>query len=222
MATTDTIAPDLAAAAAQARAAQRGWAEQLVRHRLRPVTALRRLLVRDADRLAQVIADEVGKTATEALAGEVLPTADALYFLEREAASLLRPRRVPGRSRPWWLVGQSDVVWRRARGVVGIIGTWNYPLFLNGVQIAQTLVAGNAVLWKPSEVVPRFAELFHGLLLEAGFARDLIQRLPATREMGPALADAPIDHVVFTGSAAVGRKLAARLGERLVSSTLEL
>ena len=90
------------------------------------------------------------------------------------------------------------------------------------MQIAQALVAGNAVLWKPSENVPRTAELTHALFLEAGFPRELFQMLPATREAGPQLAEADVDHVVFTGSDAVGRKLAARLGERLVPSTLEL
>src|SRR5262249_41549737 len=133
-----------------------------------------------------------------------------------------RPRRVPGRLRPLWMFGQSDTVHRRPRGVVGIIGTWNYPLFLNAGQIVHALVAGNAVVWKPSELTPTFAEALHELIEQAGFPRDLVQRLPATREMGPALAEADVDHVVFTGSAAVGRKLASRLGERLVSSTMEL
>src|SRR5262249_5533102 len=150
------------------------------------------------------------------------PTADACRFLLRQAEKLLRPRRVPSGQRPIWLWGQSDTVHRAPRGVVGIIGTWNYPLFLNGIQILQALTAGNAVVWKPSEVTPRFADLLHRLLLRAGYPEDLVGMLPATREMGPVLAEAAVDHVVFTGSAPVGRKLAARLGERLVSSTLEL
>src|SRR5439155_13487648 len=110
----------------------------------------------------------------------------------------------------------------RPHGVVAVIGTWNYPLFLNGVQIVQALTAGNGVLWKPSEVSTHSAPLLHSLLLRAGFPADLVQLLPATREAGLAVAEADVDHVVFTGSAATGRKLAARLGERLVSSTLEL
>jgi acyl-CoA reductase-like NAD-dependent aldehyde dehydrogenase len=221
MATTLAPTADLRAVLDRARAAQRDWADN-IRRSLRHVRAFRHLLVRDADRLADVISREVGKAPEEALVGEVLPTADACRFLERRAPALLRGRRVSFWSRPLWLFGQSDVVYRRPRGVVGIIGTWNYPLYLNAVQILHALVAGNAVVWKPSEVTPSFAELLHKLLLEAGFPADLVQRLPATREMGPALAEAGVDHVVFTGSAAVGRKLAAKLGERLVSSTLEL
>jgi acyl-CoA reductase-like NAD-dependent aldehyde dehydrogenase len=121
-----------------------------------------------------------------------------------------------------WLWGARDAIHHRPRGVVGIIGTWNYPIFLNAVSIAQAVTAGNGVLWKPSEIIPTTAELLHQLFLEAGLPRDLIMRLPATRDAGPQLAEADIDHVVFTGSAAVGRSLATRLGQRLISSTLEL
>jgi aldehyde dehydrogenase (NAD+) len=206
----------------RARAAQRLWAEQPVRRRLALVRAFRHLLASEADLLCDVIHRDLGKHRAESLGGDLLPTADACLFLERQAARLLQPRRVSWRQRPVWLFGQSDVVHRRPRGVVGIIGTWNYPVFLNSVQIVQALVAGNAVLWKPSEVAPATAEALAGLLRRAGFPPDLLQTLPATREMGPVLAEADVDHIVFTGSEKVGRRLAARLGERLVSSTLEL
>ncbi len=222
MNTTQLSATNLQAITDRARAAQRAWAGLSVRQRLVYARQFRGLLYRETDRFAEVIATEVGKSIIEALGGDVLSTADAVRFLERQAEQILRPRQIARSSRPTWLMGQSDVVHRRPRGVIGIIGTWNYPLFLNGVQVMQALVAGNAVLWKPSEITPRFAELLHQLLLEAGFPSDLVVGLPATREMGPALAEADVDHVVFTGSAQVGRKLAARLGERLISSTLEL
>ena len=221
--TTTTITPtDATSEVLAARSGQRGWAALPLARRLAPVTAFRRLLVSQCDRLCRVIADDVGKDVREVVGSEILPTADACLFVEKQAARLLRPRRVGTSTRPWWLFGQSDTVHRRPRGVVGIIGTWNYPLLLNAVQIVQALVAGNAVVWKPSELTPRFADLLRELLYEADFPREVFRVLPATRDMGPALADAPVDHVVFTGSAAVGRQLAARLGQRLVSSTLEL
>jgi aldehyde dehydrogenase (NAD+) len=134
---------------------------------------------------------------------------------------LLRPRRVPWSLRPAWLWGQSDTVRRRPRGVVGVIGTWNYPILLNGVQIAQALTAGNAVLWKPSELAPACATELHELMLRAGYPAELIDRLPATRGGGPLVTEADVDHVVFTGSAEVGRRIAARLGERLVREAVE-
>src|SRR5262249_30069935 len=104
----------------------------------------------------------------------------------------------------------------------GIIGTWNYPVLLNGVQIVQALTAGNGVLWKPSEVAPASAAALGGLFKQAGFPEGVLHVLPATREGGRALAEAEIDHVVFTGAEPTGRQLAAALGRRLVTSTLEL
>jgi acyl-CoA reductase-like NAD-dependent aldehyde dehydrogenase len=219
MATTTAPAPFLEQTR-RARAAQRAWEETPVRRRLRPVRALRHLLVSECDALCSAVARDLGKTAEETIGGELVPTADALLFLECNAKRLLRPRKVGGQPLALWR--QRDVVYRRPRGVVGIIGTWNFPLYLNTVQIVQALTAGNAVLWKPSEVAPSAAAALGNLLHQAGFPADLAQKLPATREAGAELAEADVDHVVFTGSAAVGRKLAARLGERLVSSTLEL
>jgi acyl-CoA reductase-like NAD-dependent aldehyde dehydrogenase len=206
----------------RARRAQEAWAGEGVRRRLGPVRALRHLLVSEVDVLCRAVAQDVGKSAEEVVGGEVLPLAEACRFLEREAERVLRPRRVARGLRPLWLFGQRDTVHRRPRGLVGVIGTWNYPVFLNGVQLAQALTAGNGVLWKPSELAPRSAEVLHDLLGRAGYPPELIRRLPATREAGAALLEAAVDHVVFTGSAATGRKVAARLGERLVSSTLEL
>jgi acyl-CoA reductase-like NAD-dependent aldehyde dehydrogenase len=207
---------------ASARVAQQSWSRLSVRERLRPIRRLRALLVERTDDLFAAVNADIGRPLVEVVGSELLPTAAGLKFLEQRAARLLAPQRIGWSLRPTWLMGCRDAVYRRPWGVVGIIGTWNYPIYLNAVQAAQAFVAGNAVLWKPSENAPRTADLTHALFLEAGFPRDLFHKLPATREAGPQLADAEVDHIVFTGSDAVGRKLAARLGQRLVPSTLEL
>jgi acyl-CoA reductase-like NAD-dependent aldehyde dehydrogenase len=222
MTTTITTLIDSALDLAGVRAAQRDWERQSVRNRLRPVKALRHLLVAECDRLCDAVARDLGKAAEETIGGDLLPLAAACRFLERSASRLLRPRRVSWRLRPAWLWGQSDTVYRRPRGIIGIIGTWNYPLFLNGTEIVQALAAGNGVVWKPSEVAPASAAALQKMLQQAGFPEGLIQVLPATREAGQTLTDTNVDHVVFTGSANVGRRIAAHLGERLISSTLEL
>jgi acyl-CoA reductase-like NAD-dependent aldehyde dehydrogenase len=204
------------------RRAQQVWANRSVRERLRIVRRFRQSLATHCDELCAAVEKEVGRSAEETVAADVLPLADACKFLECDAARLLKSHKVSLRRRPLWLFGQRDTIHRRPHGVVGIIGTWNYPLFLNGGQIAQALTAGNGVCWKPSEVSVATAPLLHRLWLDAGIPADLLQLLSAEREAGAALIEADIDHVVFTGSAAVGRKIAARLGERLISSTLEL
>ncbi len=207
---------------AAARVAQEAWAKRTVRDRLTHVRNLRALLVERMADVGAAIHADVGRPALEIAGSEVLPSTAALKFLEKRAARILAPRRVSMWDRPVWLAGCRDAVHYRPWGVVGVIGTWNYPVYLNVGQIAPALVAGNAVLWKPSENTPRTAEVIHALFRDAWFPPNLLQTLPATREAGPQLAEADVDHVVFTGSDVVGRKLAARLGERLIPSTLEL
>src|SRR5437868_4282610 len=187
------------------RTEQRAWAQLPVHQRLRPVRLLRHLLSDECEILCQAVARDVGKPFEETLASELLPLAEACRFLDRQAARLLRARVVSRRHVPLWLWPQRDRVYRRPRGLVGIIGTWNYPLLLNGVQIVQALTAGNGVLWKPSEVAPASADALSDLLTRAGFPEGLVHKMPATREGGPALVEAAVDHVVFTGGAATGR-----------------
>src|ERR1044071_3959992 len=129
------------------RAAQQRWAALPVRERLRPMAELRWLLAEDADRLCEAVERDINRPAAEVLSTDIVPTADALKFLQKNAAHILRPQSVSILRRPAWLWGQRDVIHRRPHGVVGIIGTWNYPIFLNAVQIAQALTAGNGVLW---------------------------------------------------------------------------
>lgn len=204
------------------RAAHERWAKRPIRERLAILRTARHAIVAKRQALCDAVGRDLGRPTGEVIGAELLPLADGVRFLERDAARILAPYKVPRSRRPIWLFGERDVIHRRPLGVVGIIGTWNYPLFLNGVQIAQALAAGNGVVWKPSEVAPASADALHELFLHAGVPADLLVKLPATREAGAALLEADIDHVVFTGSAATGRKIAARLGERLVPSTLEL
>jgi acyl-CoA reductase-like NAD-dependent aldehyde dehydrogenase len=212
----------LAERIAHCRRAQEAWGRQPVRERLRCIRALRRLVVSECDALCDAVAHDIGKSSEETIGGDILPLADALRFLEGQASRLLKPKRVPRRLLPLWLWPQRDTIHRRPRGIIGIIGTWNYPLFLNGTQMAQALTAGNGVVWKPSEVAPASAAALHALFLRAGFPSELVQMLEARREIGQELAGADIDHIVFTGSSTTGQALAATLGRRLVSSTLEL
>lgn len=205
---------------AACRKAQRAWADLPVRDRLAPVRRFRALLVERSDELTAAVEADVQRPPNEVLGSDVLPLAAAAKFLQRKAARILKARRVRGT--PLWLFGEKDWVHRRPHGVVAVIGTWNYPLLLNGVQILQALVAGNGVAWKPSEHGDRSAAVLHGMLLEAGVPAELFRRLPSTREAGSKLLESDVDYVTFTGSAAVGRQIGKRLGERLIPSALEL
>ena len=160
-----------------------------MRRRLRPVRAARRLLVAECDNLCAAVARDVGKSSEETLGAPTFPSPTLAVSWSRG-----RPAAATGRGTPAGC-GRSGCGDRATpstagrAGVVAVIGTWNYPLVLNGVQIVQALTAGNAVLWKPSEVSPSCAVLLHDLLLRAGFPAALVQLLEATREAGAALVD---------------------------------
>src|SRR6516162_7022419 len=107
MSTTCTSSMTLADRIARCRTEQAAWARLSVPLRLRPLRTLRRLLVSDCDRWCDAVARDLGKSAEEPLAGDILPLAAACRFLETQAARLLPPRRVPLNQRPLWLWGQS-------------------------------------------------------------------------------------------------------------------
>lgn len=206
----------------EARAAQAPWGTASVAERLRVVHRAQDLLYRHQDRLTAAVQQDLGRDPAETLSGEIFGVAEACRFLRRRAKGLLRARRVSSWDRPVWLMGQTDWIARRPRGVVAIIGTWNFPIYLNAVQILQALTAGNAVVWKPSEVAPATAKAVADWLGDCGLPEGLFQQLPLDREAGKLLSDAEIDYLIFTGHANTGRLLAAHLGRRLIPSTLEL
>lgn len=207
---------------ARAREAQLLWARVPLSDRLQRVRAFRRELVDAREHICNTIACEVGKSAVEIIFSDILPLAEQCRFLEANARRILRPRRSSLWSTPVYYWGQRDVTYRIPRGVVAVIGTWNLPLMICGMQTMHALVAGNAVVLKPSEVTPKSGELLADLVARAGFPDGLVHLLPAHRDAGPQLAEADVDHVVLTGSTGTGRVLASTLGRRLVSSTLEL
>ena len=179
------------------------------------------LVASDLDTLASLAKEEIGKPDWELMAAEVMPLVAACRWHRRRAHRVLADRRL--RDRPWWLFGQRSKVVRVPFGRVGIIATWNYPVQLLGVQVLQAVVAGNRVIVKPSERVPRTQRRLMELAIAAGLDEHELEVRPAAREAGAELLQDPtIDHVVFTGSTEVGRKVAEACASRLVPSTLEL
>lgn len=152
---------------------------------------------------------------------DVVPLLESCKWLGKRAYAILGERRVGGN--PFWLAGTK--VWERREplGHIGIIATWNYPVQLLGIQLAQALVAGNTVVVKPSERAPRTQLKLLDLALEAGLPPGTLTVMPATREAGEAmLTSGRFDHVIFTGSTEVGRAIARTIAPTLTPATLEL
>ncbi|MEI8135208.1 MAG: aldehyde dehydrogenase family protein [bacterium] len=206
----------------QVRAAQREWAQTPISHRLRFVRKLRSSLAEHALELAECSGALRNRPVLETLTAEVVPLAQACKFLEREAAKILRTRRVGSRGRPLWLSGVRSQISRDPFGVILIIGPGNYPLFLPGVQMIQALVAGNAVVVKPGVGGYDMACYLANLIVQSGVNPHLVVILPESVESAEtAIAQRP-DKVLFTGSATTGKKILAQLAPLLIPSTMEL
>jgi aldehyde dehydrogenase (NAD+) len=175
--------------------------------------------------LCALASQEVGKTPFEAMSADILPLLASCRWHLRNARRILAARRVGGGG----MLGFGHRVERHRLpvGRVLVIATWNYPVQLLGIQLVQAIVAGNKVVVKPSERAPRTQARLLELAIEAtrvdSDMEGAIEVRAATREEGRrVLAEERFDHVVFTGSTAVGRAIAECCASRLIPSTLEL
>ena len=218
----ETAAPDqVRAAVAAARAAQPDWAATPLRERARVLDRFRRALYRRRGEIAELVTRENGKSAASALAGEVLVVLEFARFFAREA-----PIRL-GRAR-WFTPRGAVMLRKRVRiehepyGVIAIISPWNYPFMLAAGGVLPAIVAGNAVVLKPSELTPGAGAALGELFDEAGLPPGVLSIVQGAGETGAALVAAPVDKVVFTGSGATGRRVAVACAERMIPCTLEL
>lgn len=205
----------------EARRAQALWAEAGIRERLKVVRRLRRRMADRLDDLLDIL-QRGDRPRHEGLVAEIVPLADACRFLERQAATILRPHCASWRTRPAWLHGVSAEVRREPFGVILVVAPANYPLLLPGVQILQALVAGNAVVVKPALGCTGPLALLTALMEDAGLPRGLVRLLDETVGQVEAALDAGVDKVVLTGSATTGRCVAAAAAARLIPTTMEL
>jgi len=211
-------ADDVRRALERARAAQPGWAALSFEARGRFLLRARDLLVERADEIAEVICRDTGKPKLEAVAAEVLAGCDALTFYARRARRLLRDRKQGLhllKTKKLWLS------WR-PMGVVGIITPWNFPFVLALNPAVQALMAGNAVVLKPSEITPFVGQALAKLFADAGLPEGVFQLVTGDGSTGAALVEAGCDKIAFTGSVRTGRKIAEACGRALIPCTLEL
>jgi acyl-CoA reductase-like NAD-dependent aldehyde dehydrogenase len=213
-------AEEILAAVARARAAQAAWAEIGVRARISVLREFQRRLHEKKSAIAEAITREAGKPIAEALTTEVLVVLDAVRFLIDHAYRLLRDEPVPHGNLATKLKNGRLV--REPYGVVGIISPWNYPFSIPATETLAALVAGNAVVLKPSEYTSIVALELKSLLHASGVPPDIFQVMVGDGATGAALIHSQIDKLVFTGSVATGKRIAAAAAERLLPVLLEL
>ena len=204
----------------RARTAQAAWGARPVEERAEVLRAMRRWIVANRAAIVESTMRETGKTYEDALFVEVFLLADAIRFWERKAARHLRDERIRGRGP--LVLGRKFIVRRRPLGVVGVIAPWNYPLVTAIGDSAPALMAGNAVVIKPSEITPLTTTMVvDGLAGETGLPEDVLLVATGRGDTGGALVD-HVDMIMFTGSTRTGRSVAQRAADRLIPVSLEL
>ena len=203
-------------AVAASRLAAVSWSALPLRERAQ---ALRRWrdAVLDEPLVVETLVAESGKPRQEAEGIELL------YFCELIRFTLRASRRaLADESRsPFLFLTKTTRLIRKPWGVVGVIGPWNFPILNNAADAVAPLISGNAVVLKPSEITPLTSMLMAELWRRAGNPPDVFRVVTGRGDAGKALVD-QADAIMFTGSVATGRRVAARAGERLIPCVTEL
>ena len=212
---------DVVAAALAARQAQPEWAATPIKQRAKAIKKVRDYLADQADHLAETIARDNGKTRTDALVAEVLPATAAANYYAKKAAGWLKDAK-PGPAL-WLLANKRTRLVRQPWGVVGIISPWNYPFSIPFSELACALLAGNCVLLKMASEAQMVAQAMSRCLAAAGLPPGVFTclNLPG-RQAGPAMLEAGVDKLFFTGSVGVGKQLMALAAPSLTPVNLEL
>lgn len=197
------------------------WSKSSFKERSKVLRKAAAILADGAEEYAGRIARENGKTLMDALLADIYSVADSLAYLAKTGPRDLAPVRVAGRP---LMPGRKAYYVFEPRGVVGIISPWNYPFTLSAGPAIEAIMAGNAVVLKPSEQTPESGLMVKEILEAAGLPPGVVNIVLGPGGVtGQALVDhSGIDMLFFTGSTRVGRMVNVKAAERLIPAVMEL
>ncbi len=201
----------------RAREGQRPWAREPLRRRLDAIARFRERIVAEHETLAATLTEEVGKPIRQSR-NELNGLLTRIDFFIAESAKALREQKVHADA------GQNmdERITHEPLGVIANISAWNYPYFVGSNVFVPALIAGNAVLYKPSEFATLTGLHIARMLHASGVPEDVFVPVVGDGKTGAALLSQGVDGVFFTGSYATGAKIAAAAGKRMIKVQLEL
>lgn len=214
-----TSPADVQASVGQARVAQPAWARLTYRERAKYILRAREVVLDQVDEISSLISSETGKPAPEALSMEVVPTLDLMHYFANRTESLLKDTKI--NIGQYGLMGRSSRIFYKPLGVVGIISPWNFPWATPLDEVVMALMAGNAVVVKPSELTSLTALKIGEVFERAQLPNGLLTIVTGDGSTGNALVEA-VDKIMFTGSVATGRRVAEAAAKHLTPVVLEL
>ncbi len=202
----------------RAKAAQEKWALLSRSTRSKYLLDLRETLIQRVDEISELISKENGKPKIEALSAELFPSVDMLTYFAKHARVVLEDQPL----KLTLMKHRKSYLNYWPLGVVAVISPWNYPFMLPFGQILMALVAGNAVVFKPSEITPLVGLMIKELCDQSGFPKDLIQVVIGDGSVGAAVVEQRPAKIFFTGSVATGKKIMSAAAKHLIPVNLEL
>ena len=220
--TVEVTPPEaIAEVVAEARLAQRRWAESTHAERRAVLVQVAHYLLDSADALAHTITAETGKPVLEAYTAELFLALEQLRWTAANAQRVVGGEAVRF-TQPYLRHKRGRLVYE-PYGAVAVIAPWNFPFGIPFTQTIAAVAAGNAVLVKPSELAPLSGAWVERAFEAAGAPAGLVRVVQGDAATGEQLVRSRgIAKVFFTGSTAVGRKVAVAAGERLCPISLEL
>ena len=187
--------------------------------RMADLAALREAVVRRMPALVAAMQADFGhRSRHESLISDGVIVLQEIDHVRKHLKRWMRPKR---RFADWLFWPARTELQYRAVGVVGIISPWNYPVNLGLVPLVTAIAAGNHVMLKPSEHTPHTAKALTELFADV-FPPERVSVVEGDAELAARFAALPFDHLFFTGSTAVGRKVMAAAAPNLTPLTLEL
>ncbi|MBP7376142.1 MAG: aldehyde dehydrogenase family protein [Pyrinomonadaceae bacterium] len=208
------------AAVERSRTAFQLWKKTSFVERKAYIMKAREVLLAEREVIARLISDESGKPVAEALSMEIAPVLDLMQYFARKTEKLLKPAKI--NIGLYALLGRSSKIVYQPLGVVGIIPAWNYPFSIPLGEAVMALMAGNTVVIKPSELTPMIGLKIGEIFKKTGLPDGCVQIVSGGGETGAALVESNPDKIMFTGSVATGKKIAAAAAKNLTSVVLEL
>lgn len=213
--TDPAILPHLFSSAKKVQAL---WANTPIKERVRLIRNLRELFIDRAESISKIISSENGKPEFEAYANEVFASIELMTYFANKAPDLLADQEIPMNL----MKHRESYLHHWPLGVIAVITPWNYPLLMPIGELVMGVLAGNAVIFKPSEITPLIGIEIQKLFEDAGFPKGLVTTVIGDGKLGAAIIENRPAKIFFTGSVATGKRIMRAASEYLIPVNLEL
>ncbi len=203
-----------------AKNAHAQWQAIGIEKRVDELKIIRNELFANYEDIAKLISDENGKPFAEAISSDIIPTLSVFDYYLANSKKYLRPQKV--RIKMPVMFHKKSWIEYEPWGVVGIISPWNYPLLLPMGQIIPALIAGNCVVFKPSELTPLIGNRIEKLFHKSKSFGNIFNIVYGNADVGESLVKSNIDKLFFTGSTNVGKIISRNAADKLLPTSLEL